>query len=73
MEPVSYGEIIYDKDGDVGHESSGEMMHRSGVVSANDIEMVIYAKKEHMSRVKDSNTGYQFYVPLGRQAERQQL
>lgn len=66
MEPVSYGEVIYDENGAVGHEESGEMMHRSGKVSSNDIEMAIYAKKENMSRTKYSNTGYQFYVPLGR-------
>ena len=33
------------------------MMHRSGKVSANDIEMVIYACKDNE---------YQFYVPIGK-------
>lgn len=44
-----------------GTESAGEMMHRSGVVSANDIEMVLYARKTNK---------LQFYVPFGRECKK---
>ena len=58
VEPVSFAEIQYNKGEDIyGTEAAGEMMHRNGVVTANDIEMVIYAKK----------TGsFQFFVPIGK-------
>lgn len=58
VEPVSFAEIQYTMGEDIyGTEAAGEMMHRNGVVTANDIEMVIYAKK----------TGeFQFFVPIGK-------
>lgn len=55
MEPVSNAEIIYNRNEKFGTEQAGEMMHRSGVVSANDIEMIIYARKENKC---------QFFVPI---------
>ena len=38
-------------------DQKGEMMHRSGVVSVNDIEMILYAKKTNE---------LQYFVPIGR-------
>lgn len=60
MEPVPYetiSEISFVPGADVGSDGSGEMMHRSGEVSANDIEMVIYARRDKE---------LQFFVPIGR-------
>lgn len=57
MEPVSFAgaEIEYNSKY-YGTEEAGEMMHRSGKVSTNDIEMVVYAKISNKR---------QFYVPIG--------
>ena len=58
VEPISFAEIQYKKGEDIyGTPEAGEMMHRNGVVSANDIEMLIYAK---------ATNDFQFYVPVGR-------
>lgn len=48
-------EIAYDKNGILGKNESGEMMHRNGRISTNDIEMILCAK--------DSKK-YQCFVPL---------
>lgn len=61
-----YGKIVLQNNGTqskyfdpsiFGTDEAGEMMHRSGAVSANDIEMVLYARKSKEP---------QFYVPKGR-------
>lgn len=58
VEPVSFAEIQYKNGIDIfGTPEAGEMMHRSGKASANDIEMLLEAGK----------TGKrQYFVPIGR-------
>lgn len=57
MEPVSHSEIIYNSSAKIGALGAGEMMHRSDLVSVNDIEMMLFARKTNQ---------LQYFVPIAR-------